>query len=51
MSHAYNFQANAYGFTDTTRKADNAASEANVAVDPTLQVNQILYIIAAKHSN
>ena len=38
MSHAYNFQANAYGFTDTTRKADNQASRADVAVDPTLQV-------------
>ena len=38
MSHAYNFQANAYGFTDASRAADNQASEADLAVDPTLQV-------------
>lgn len=38
MSHAYNFQIDAYGFTDTTRKADNQASQADVAVDPVLQV-------------
>lgn len=40
MSHAYNFQENAYGFKDTSRPADNAASEADAAVDPTLQVNR-----------
>ena len=38
-SHAYNFQANAYNFTDNTVMANNAASQANVAVDPTLQVS------------
>ncbi len=38
MDHAYNFQENAYGCSDVTRAADNQASEANVAVDPTLQV-------------
>lgn len=38
MDHAYNFQKNAYGFSDATRVADNQASEADVAVDPTLQV-------------
>ena len=38
MNHAYNFQIDAYGFSDTTRKADNQASQANVAVDPVLQV-------------
>ena len=38
-SHAYNFQANAYGFTDNTKPANNAASKSNMAVDPTLQVS------------
>ena len=38
-SHAYNFQANAYHFTDNTVMANNAASQADVAVDPTLQVS------------
>ncbi|DBA99469.1 hypothetical protein WJX82_005649 [Trebouxia sp. C0006] len=37
MDHAYNFQKNAYGFSDATRVADNQASQADVAVDPTLQ--------------
>ena len=37
-SHAYNFQANAYGWTNNTAPATNAASQANEAVDPTLQV-------------
>lgn len=41
MSHAYNFQENAYGFSDVTRAADNQASKANVAVDPTLQVSSL----------
>lgn len=39
-SHAYNFQANAYNFTNNTVMADNLASQADVAVDPTLQVSQ-----------
>jgi len=38
-SHAYNFQANAYNFTDNTVMANNLASQADVAVDPTLQVS------------
>ncbi len=37
-SHAYNFQLNAYNWTNTTAPATNAASQADVAVDPTLQV-------------
>ena len=40
-SHAYNFQANAYNFTNNTVMANNAASQANVAVDPTLQVSSL----------
>ncbi|DBB11781.1 hypothetical protein WJX82_002476 [Trebouxia sp. C0006] len=36
-SHAYNFQANAYNFTNNTVMANNLASQADVAVDPTLQ--------------
>ena len=38
MSHAYNFQANAYNFTNSSVMANNAASAADPAVDPTLQV-------------
>lgn len=51
-SHAYNFQANAYGWTNNTAPATNAASAANVAVDPTLQVSwlpqQIFCNLASK---
>lgn len=43
MSHAYNFQANAYGFIDASKAADNQASEADVAVDPTLQNRALAY--------
>ena len=39
-SHAYNFQANAYNFTNNTVMANNLASQADVAVDPTLQVSR-----------
>ncbi len=38
-SHAYNFQANAYNFTNNTVMANNLASQADVAVDPTLQAS------------
>jgi len=37
MGHSYNFQARAYNFTDASRAADNAASQAGLAVDPTIQ--------------